>query len=85
MGKGRYLRKVTLQDALSALLERSAGLAPVEIERVPVAEAGGRVCAEWVTAKLPSPPFDASAMDGVVVVASSVATYTPDARICDTG
>ena len=72
MGKGRYLRKMTLQDALSALLERSAALSPVESERVPVNEAAGRICAEWVTATLSSPPFDASAMDGVAVVASSV-------------
>lgn len=72
MGKGRYLRKVTLQDALSTLLERSAGFAPVEAERVPVAEAAGRICAEWVMAKLSSPPFDLSAMDGVAVVASTV-------------
>ena len=72
MGKGRYLKKMTLSDALSALLERSAALSPVESEQVPVNEAAGRVCAEWVTAKLSSPPFDASAMDGVAVVASSV-------------
>jgi len=72
MKKGRYLKKMTLPDALSALLERSAALSPVEAQRVPVTEAGGRVCAEWVTAKLASPPFDASAMDGVAVVASSV-------------
>ena len=72
MRKGTYLRKTTLQDALSALLERASGLAPLEAERVPVADAAGRVCAELVTARLCSPAFDVSAMDGVAVVASSV-------------
>jgi putative molybdopterin biosynthesis protein len=72
MSGKRYLKKTALQDALSALLERSGGMAPSKAERVPVAEAAGRICAELVTAKLSSPAFDVSAMDGVAVVASSV-------------
>jgi len=72
MSRKRYLKKTALQDALSALLERAGGTAPIETELVPVAEAAGRACAELVTARLSSPPCDVSAMDGVAVVASSV-------------
>jgi putative molybdopterin biosynthesis protein len=72
MSRKRYLKKTALQDALSALLERAGGMAPLETELVPVADAANRVCAELVTAKSSSPAFDVSAMDGVAVVASSV-------------
>jgi len=70
--KAAYLKKKTLPDALAALLGRVRPYAPVGSEVMPVAEAAGRVSAEWITAKLSSPPFDAAAMDGVAVVASSV-------------
>ena len=72
MSGKRYLKKTALQDALSTLMERAGGMAPTETELVPVPDAAGRVCAELVTARLSSPPFDVSAMDGVAVVASSV-------------
>jgi len=72
VAKAVYLQKKTLADALAALLGRVRPCAPVETEVVPVADAAGRVCAEWVTAQLSSPPFEAAAMDGVAVIASSV-------------
>lgn len=70
MEKGSYLKKATLDDAVSALLDRMRDRAPTEIQRVPVADAAGRICAEWVVADLSSPPYDSAAMDGVAVVAS---------------
>jgi molybdopterin molybdotransferase len=57
-------------DALAAVLE---GAAPVGIERVPVAEAQGRVLAEDLVARRTQPPQDVSAMDGYAVRGADVA------------
>ena len=61
------------------------GLEPLEAERVPLAEALGRVLAEDLQARLTQPPFPASAMDGFAVrsedVASLPATLASDRRV----
>ena len=44
-----------------------AGVARLGDERVPLADAAGRVCAERLVAERPQPPFDQSAMDGYAV------------------
>jgi molybdopterin molybdotransferase len=58
-----------VEKALERLL---AGAAPLEAERVPIAQAGGRVLAEPITALRTQPPFDASAMDGYAVRAEDI-------------
>jgi molybdopterin molybdotransferase len=55
-----------------ALARVTADLAPVPAEEVPVTEAGGRVLAEDLVARLTQPPFPASAMDGYAVRATDV-------------
>ncbi len=47
--------------------------APLEVETVPLAEAGGRILARAVTAARAQPPFAASAMDGYAVRAIDAA------------
>lgn len=56
-------------DALQRLLEDAT---PGAVERVPLAEAGGRVLATPLVARRTQPPFDASAMDGYAVRAADV-------------
>ena len=55
---------VSVDDALTRTLKE---LGPLDVERVPTAEAHGRVLAETLSARLTHPPFDASAMDGYAV------------------
>ncbi len=55
---------LTLQEAQERVLERAR---PLPVELVPVAEAGGRVTAEDVRARVDLPPFANSAMDGFAV------------------
>ena len=62
---------LSVDDALALVLK---GLAPLETEHVPIAEAHGRVLAADLAAALTQPPFDASAMDGYAVRAADVAT-----------
>ena len=47
-----------------------AAAAPLEAERVPLAEAAGRVAAEDGRSAVDLPPFDRSAMDGYAVRAA---------------
>jgi molybdopterin molybdotransferase len=58
-----------------------AGLAPLEVERVPLADALGRVLAEDVAARHTLPPWDNSAMDGFAVRSVDVAAATADAPV----
>jgi molybdopterin molybdotransferase len=51
-------------DALAMVLD---GALPCPAERVPLAQAAGRVLAETLLARRTQPPFDASAMDGYAV------------------
>jgi molybdopterin molybdotransferase len=56
-----------------ALRRVTAGIEPVEAERIKLEEAHGRVLAEDIAARLTQPPFNASAMDGYAVRGADVA------------
>ncbi|MEK7265087.1 MAG: gephyrin-like molybdotransferase Glp [Pseudomonadota bacterium] len=55
---------ISVEEALSTILSAAA---PAKSETVPVGEAGGRVLARDIVAKINQPPFRASAMDGYAV------------------
>jgi molybdopterin molybdotransferase len=61
---------LSVAEALARVTDR---LDPLEGERVPLADALGRVLAQDLAARLTQPPFDASAMDGYAVRAEDVA------------
>jgi molybdopterin molybdotransferase len=65
---------LTFAEALARLL---AAAQPLGAERVPLAEASGRVLAEDVRAPAPMPPFDYSAMDGYALAAGDLAGDGP--------
>ncbi|WP_251551725.1 molybdopterin biosynthesis protein [Neobacillus muris] len=74
MEQQKFKRKVYLEDkprdkAREELLE-AFSLTP-EIETIPVTEALGRVTAEPIYARVSTPHYHASAMDGVAVIAES--------------
>ncbi|MDG3042819.1 molybdopterin molybdotransferase MoeA [Roseicyclus marinus] len=56
---------ITVEEALAACL---ALVRPLEVERVALADAGGRVLAEDAVARRDQPPFAASAMDGYAIL-----------------
>jgi molybdopterin molybdotransferase len=56
-----------LTDVRAAIAKLLARVKPVGAERVAIQLAGGRVLAEGVATDRPSPPLDASAMDGFAV------------------
>jgi molybdopterin molybdotransferase len=60
---------LTLQEAQEQVLRRAR---PLAIEPVQIAEAGGRVAADDVRARVDLPPFASSAMDGFAVRASDL-------------
>lgn len=62
--RNKYLDTVPLDEALGIALTKLARFTP-RTERVPVAEALGRVTAEAVYARWSVPHYNASAMDGV--------------------
>lgn len=65
-----YLHDIALNEAIKAwheTLEADALLQPLASERVPLTAALGRVTAEAVYARLSSPHYHASAMDGYAV------------------
>jgi len=61
---------ISVEQALELVLE---GIAPLESERVGLADATGRVAAEPAHAAVDLPPFDRSAMDGFAVRAADTA------------
>jgi molybdopterin molybdotransferase len=65
---------LTIEEALALVLD---GLAPLDAERVPLAEAAGRVAAEPAVSAVDLPPFDRSAMDGYAVRAADTAPGVP--------
>jgi len=65
-------------DALAQVLE---GVEPLPAERVPLAEADGRVLAEDLAARRTQPPENVSAMDGYAVRADDVATTPARLRL----
>ena len=60
---------LTLEEAQERVLERAR---PLPAGAVPIAEAGGRVSAEDVRARVDLPPFASSAMDGFAVRAADL-------------
>jgi molybdopterin molybdotransferase len=60
----------SVDEALALVLD---SIAPLGAERVPLAEAAGRVVAEDTTSAVDLPPFDRSAMDGYAVRAADTA------------
>jgi molybdopterin molybdotransferase len=66
---------IPVMDALHAVLERIDG--PLPSERVPLAEAAGRVLASTPEARLDLPPFPSSAMDGFAVRADDTPGRLP--------
>ena len=68
-----YLEDIPLDEAKSVFQEalRTVGLwRPLEAEEVPLARANGRITAQAVWAKLSSPHYHASAMDGYALRAA---------------
>src|SRR5215210_6305135 len=65
---------LSIEEALRLVLERAR---PLPAERVPVAEAAGRVLAEPAVASVDLPPFDSSAMDGFAVRAADTPGELP--------
>ncbi|MGE8942469.1 gephyrin-like molybdotransferase Glp [Leptospira interrogans] len=55
---------LSVDEALAKILD---GVVVTEPETVPIAEAGGRILAEPIIARLTQPPFHSSAMDGYAV------------------
>lgn len=70
---------LSVEDALGRIL---ALVAPVGVEEVALAEAGGRVLAADAVAGRAQPPFDCSAMDGYAVRAAEA---MPGARLVVAG
>jgi molybdopterin molybdotransferase len=65
---------ISIDEALELVFE---GLAPLGAERVPLADAAGRVAAEPAASAVDLPPFDRSAMDGYAVRAADTAPGVP--------
>jgi molybdopterin molybdotransferase len=61
---------ISIDEALELVLR---GIEPLDAERVPLAEAAGRVAAESARSAVDLPPFDRSAMDGYAVRAADTA------------
>ncbi len=61
---------LTPAEALARILASVADVAPLKAERLPLAEAGGRVLAEDLRAPRALPPFAASTMDGYALRAA---------------
>ena len=82
MPRRYYLEDLALDEAwlrFEAALTRAGGVASPPAERVPLAEALGRITAEPVWAQLSSPHYHAAAMDGVAVRAADTAGATETA------
>ena len=62
---------ISVAEALEAVLKLGA---PVDVERVPLLEADGRVLAHDVAATRNQPPFSASAMDGYAISTAEATT-----------
>ncbi|KAB7615683.1 molybdopterin molybdotransferase MoeA [Amylibacter sp. SFDW26] len=60
---------ITVEEALTKVLDL---FSPLDVEIVPIAEAGGRVLAQDVAATHNQPPFASSAMDGYAVMADDI-------------
>lgn len=81
-----YLEDIPLEEAqaaLAAALEEVGLAGPLGVEMTPVAQASGRVTAEAMWARLSSPHYHASAMDGYALRAQDTvgATETTPLRL----
>lgn len=79
-----YLEDIPLEEAQAAFAAalQEAGLAgPLPAESVPVSQAAGRVTAEAMWARLSSPHYHASAMDGYAVRAKDTVGATETAPV----
>lgn len=84
MSESFYLHDVPLQEAWSnfAKVLEDAGLwKPVGVEEIPIDRALGRITAEAVWAKISSPHYHSSAMDGFAVRSAATAGATDRAPI----
>ncbi len=84
MSESYYLHDVPLQEAWSnfAKVLKDAGLwKPVGVEEIPIDQALGRITAEAVWAKISSPHYHSSAMDGFAVRSAATAGATDRAPI----
>ncbi len=61
---------ISVEQALAHLF---ALVSPLDVERVPLTQANGRMLAQDVTAKRDQPPFAASAMDGYAIAGDAIA------------
>ncbi len=66
----------SINDAKAAILQE---LKPTPVEKVPLAEAAGRILAKDLKAGRDQPPFNSSAMDGYAVISTDV--LRPGARL----
>ena len=79
-----YLEDIPLDDALAALrgaLEAAGRWQPLDAETVPLSQANGRVTAGAVWARLSSPHYHASAMDGYALRAEDTVGATEGAPV----
>ena len=67
-----FHRLLDIDEAIRKLDEALGGMRPLRSERVILDEAVGRVLAQTVEAKVDSPPFDRSEVDGYAVESKSV-------------
>lgn len=67
---------LSVEQALERVLD---GLAPLDIETVPLEQAHGRVLAGDIVSEITQPPFPSSAMDGYAVIAAD--TQKQDASL----
>src|SRR6266545_8095586 len=86
MRRRYYLEDLSLDDAwqrFEAALGRAGGIQTLPAERVPLADALGRITAEPIWAQISSPHYHAAAMDGVAVRAADTfgATETAPRRL----
>jgi molybdopterin molybdotransferase len=68
---------VTLLEVGEAWERVAAHIAPLPVERVPLADAAGRIVAEDARSVVDLPPFDRSAMDGYAVRAADTDPPAP--------
>lgn len=70
MERKRYLKKTTLNEALKLFFQHSAVTRVTKSEKIPTPDTLGRITAEPIFARLSSPHYHCSAMDGVAVRAA---------------
>ena len=71
-----FHRVVSVDEALRIIEEKTGGVRPLGVEKVSVEESLGRVLAENIVARVDSPPFDRSTVDGYAVRAEDTYNAT---------